>query len=257
MRALAGMLHEGTHGESQFYPGTNRRYWVYVPAQYDGRSEAALMVFQDGEAYVREDGWFRAPRVMDDLIERGEMPVTIGLFVNAGHHGEHLPDRCWIADNRSREYDTMGDLYAGFLIDELLPTALVGLRVSLDPEKRAVVGFSSGGTCSFTIAWNRFDAFRKVVSHCGSFANIRGGHQYPFMIRQTAKRPLRVFLQSGEGDVDNEMGNWFLCNRQMESALRYRGYDVMADWEGKGHDGRRGGELLPETLRWLWREDDR
>src|SRR3712207_5154451 len=238
---------------STLFPGARRDYGVYVPQQYDPATPAAVMVFQDGHAYLNEDGWFRVPIVFDNLIHAGAMPVTVGIFINPGHVGDMPPANPWAASNRSFEYDTLSDQYARFLIDEMLPE--VGTRWNLtgDPEQRAICGLSSGGICAFTVAWERPDAFRKVMSHIGSFTNIRGGHAYPSRIRKEPLRPLRIFLQDGEADLDNEHGNWWLANLQMVAALRYRGYDSLFVGGSGGHDGQHGGAILPDSLRWLWR----
>lgn len=251
--APRGAVRRGVLETSRVYPGTRRDWWVYTPPGHDAAVEAALMVFQDGEIYVADDGWFRVPSVFDRLISAGRMPPVIGVFVNAGHHGDAAPPAWHFAGNRSYEYDTMSDTYARFLEQDLLPVATAGLTVTRDPARRAIAGFSSGGICAFTAAWERPDLCRLVLSHCGSFGNVRGGHEYPFRIRQTARRPLRVFLQSGAQDIDNEMGHWLLCNMQMEAALRFRGYDVACAWGEGGHDGVHGGAILEDSLAWLWR----
>jgi enterochelin esterase family protein len=243
--------------DSKVFPGTIRRYWIYVPAQYDGERDAALMVFQDGHAYVRERGEFRTPIVLDNLIHKGEMPVTIGLFVDPGHKTPELPPKPnWEPKpaNRSFEYDTLSDDYAEFIVDELLPEVRKHARITDDPEGRAIGGISSGGICAFTAAWQRPDQFRKVLSHVGSFTNIRGGDAYPGIIRKAELRPIRVFLQDGSHDLNNEHGNWWLGNLQMESALKFREYDHKFVAGEGGHNGNHGGAILPDSLRWLWRD---
>lgn len=244
-----------THAQhlSKLFPGTCREYGLYVPQQYNPATPAAVMVFQDGHAYLDEQGNFRVPIVFDNLIHAGSMPVTIGIFINPGHKAEQLPDNPWNASNRSFEYDTLSDRYARFLLDEILPEVGTHLNLTSDPEQRAICGLSSGGICAFTVAWQRPDAFRKVLSHIGSFADIRGGHVYPTLIRKEAPRPLRVFLQDGEADLDNEWGNWWLANLQMVAALKYRDYDHTFVGGTDGHTGEHGGAILPDSLRWLWR----
>jgi len=241
---------------AKIFPGTIREYWTYVPAQYDGKTPAALMVFQDGHAYVGEKTWFRAPVVMDNLIQKGEMPVTIGVFINPGHKSEELPKAGWDGkpNNRSFEYDTPSDQYARFLIEEILPEVSKELKLTEDPEGRAICGISSGGICAFTAAWEKPDVFRKVLSHVGSFTNIRGGHVYPTLIRKTEKKPLRVFLQDGEKDLDNQFGNWWLANQQMAAALKFAKYDYQFAEGVGGHGDKHGGAILPDSLRWLWRD---
>jgi enterochelin esterase family protein len=244
--------------ESRVYPGTLRRYYVYVPAQYDAKKPAALMVFQDGHTYIKEDGDFRVPVVFDNLIHKHDMPVTIGVFVDPGHKKPELPkEPGWKPqpENRSVEYDTLSADYAKFLLTEILPAVRMDYPFMDDPEGHAICGISSGGICAFTVAWERPDEFRKVLSHVGSFTNIRGGDRYPGMIRKgSEKKPLRVFLQDGSNDLDNEHGNWPLGNKQMYAALKFRGYDVKFEFGEGAHNGNHGGAILPDSLRWLWRD---
>jgi enterochelin esterase family protein len=235
------------------FAGTLREYWVYVPAQYDAAKPAAVMVFQDGHKYVHVEQEYRVPVVFDNLIHRGEMPVTIGIFVNPGQRGETLPENAWRADNRSWEYDSLGDQYARFIVEEILPEVGKKYALTSDPLQRAICGASSGGIAAFTVAWERPDQFRKVVSHIGSFTNIRGGHVYPTLVRQSAVRPIRVFLQDGSNDLDNRFGNWPLANQQMAAALKFRGYDYRFEYGDGAHTHKHGGALLPDALRWLWR----
>ena len=252
-----GKVTEGVWTSTTALPGTIRQYWVYVPAQYDGTTPCAVMVFQDGHAYVNETGEFRATVVMDNLIHKGDMPVTVGIFIDPGHKKEKLPEKAgWNPqpENRSVEYDTLSGAYAKFLIDEILPAVSKDLRLSSDPNQRAICGISSGGICAWTVAWERPDAFRKVLSHVGSFTNIRGGHNYHALIRKTEKKPIRVFLQDGDKDLDNAHGNWWLANLEMEAALKFAKYDYKFVGGTGGHNGKHGGAILPESLRWLWRD---
>ena len=251
-----GKVTQHSHS-SKIFPGTVRDYWVYVPVQCDGSTPAAVLVCQDGGGFVRENGAFRAPTVLDNLIHAGDIPITVGIFINPGvvPPAEGKPN-AQPRRNRSFEYDTLSDQYARFLIEEILPKVSRehDLRLTENPDGRAICGNSSGGICAFTVAWERPDAFTKVISHIGSFTNIRGGHVYPALIRKTEpKKPLRVFLQEGKNDLDNLHGNWPLANRQMAAALKFAGYDfnfVMGD--GK-HSGKHGGAIFPDTLRWTWR----
>ena len=235
------------------FPGTVRDYWVYVPRQYDADKPACLMVFQDGAGYVSEKGRVRATVVFDNLIHSGQMPVTIGLFIQPGVIPPSKPD-AKPRKNRSFEYDTLSDQYARFLIDEMLPE--IGKRYNLadDPASRAICGISSGGICAWTAAWERPDYFQKVVSHVGSFTNIRGGHVYPALIRKTERKPIRVFLQDGENDLDNLHGSWPISNQQMAAALKFSDYDYKFEFGDGGHNNKHGGAIFPDTLRWLWRD---
>jgi enterochelin esterase-like enzyme len=235
-----------------------RRYYVYVPAKYDAKKPAALMVFQDGHAYIKEDGDFRVPIVFDNLIYKHEMPVTIGVFFDPGHKKAALPkEPGWKPqpENRSFEYDTLSGGYAKFLLTEILPVVRKDHPFTDDPNGHAICGISSGGICAFTVAWQRPDEFRKVLTHVGSFTNIRGGDAYPGMIRKgNEKKPLRIFMQDGSNDLDNEHGNWPLGNKQMFAALKFRGYDVKFEYGEGAHNGNHGGAILPDSLRWLWRD---
>ena len=252
-----GEIRRGDFDQSQVFPATTRQYAVYIPSQYDADDSkpASLMVFMDGMNYLKADGAFNVPEVFDGLIASGDMPVTIAVFVNPGT----IPaTKAGAADrsNRSFEYDTPSDRYATFLVDEFLPVALQGINVSSNPDDRAVCGISSGGICAFTAAWHRPDQFGKVLSHIGSFTNIRGGWVYPGWIRQTKDnpKPIKVYLQDGVNDLDNLHGNWPLGNRDMAAALQYAGYTYKLEMTDGGHSGKHAGEVFPEALRWLWDE---
>ncbi len=239
--------------KSEIFPGTERDYWVYVPAQYDGSAAAAVMVFQDGKWYVNDKGQFRATVVFDNLIHAGEMPITIGIFINPGVVPASKKG-ARARRNRSFEYDTLSGQYVRFLAEEIIPAVGKDYKLTADPRLRAIAGISSGGICAFTAAWERPDYFHKVVSHVGSFTNIRGGHVYPSIIRKTERKNIRVFLQDGAGDLDNLHGSWPLANHQMAAALKFSKYDFGFVFGEGGHNGKHGGSILPDTLRWLWRD---
>ncbi|MEA2707749.1 MAG: hypothetical protein QOF78_350 [Phycisphaerales bacterium] len=236
---------------AKVYPGTEREYWIYVPKQYDAKKPACLMVFQDGQAYLRND--IKAPTVFDNLIHQKEMPVTIGLFIMPGKLSSTATTQ-QAKQQRSVEYDTLSDAYTRFLLEEMIPEVEKKYAITKDPAGRAICGHSSGGICAFTVAWQRPDAFGKVVSHCGSFTNIRGGNAYPSLIRTTEKKPIRVFLQSGANDNDNERGNWPIANQDMASSLNFKKYDFQFVFGEGGHNLKHGGSIFPETMRWLWRD---
>ena len=240
---------------STVFPGTIRDYYVYVPAQYDAAKPTAVMVFQDGHSYVSLKGDFRVPTVFDNLIHKKELPPIIGVFIDPGHLGESLPENRWRASNRSFEYDTLSAQYSKLVLDEILPEVGKSYQLTNDPDQRAICGASSGGICAWTVAWQRPDAFHKVLSHIGSFTDIRGGHNYPSLIRKSEKKPIRVFLQDGDQDLNNPAGNWWLANLEMESALQFAKYDVKTVWGHGAHSGNHGGAILPDSLRWLWRAE--
>jgi enterochelin esterase family protein len=237
--------------ESKLY-NNFREYYVYVPAQYDSMRPAALMVFQDGHSYLNETGDFRVTIVYDNLIYQKKLPVTICLFVNPGHSSKEYPENRFRANNRADEYDVLNDKYATMLIDEIIPQLKKQYAISNDPKMHAIAGLSSGGICAFTAAWQRPDYFHKVMSHYGSFTNIRGGHNYPFLIRQNKKKDIKIFMQDGSNDLDNEYGNWWLANLQLESAFKFKNYEFRFE-KGLGtHSGKHAGSVLPESLIWLW-----
>ncbi|MCS7046185.1 MAG: alpha/beta hydrolase-fold protein [Gemmataceae bacterium] len=253
-----GTIEKFTH-QSQIFAGTVRDCWIYVPAQYDKSRPAAFMVFQDGAAYLNPKGYYRVPIVFDNLIHKKEIPVMIGIFVNPGvfadkftsnKKGEKVP-----VSNRSFEYDSLSDQYVRFLEKEIIPIVAAKYHLSKEAADHGIAGQSSGGICAFTAAWERPDLFSKVLSHIGSFTNIRGGDRYPGIIRKTPRKNIRVFLQDGSNDLDNEHGNWWLGNLQMEKALAFKKYDYKVAWGDGGHTGKHGGAILPDSLRWLWRND--
>ncbi len=250
----AGEVKNFTFAESKVFPGTTREWSLYVPRQYAQEKPACLMVFFDGPWYAKADGDIRATVVMDNLIAKKDMPVTIGLFIAPGVFKgvDGGKDR----SNRSFEYDSLGDANARFLIEEMLPlVAAQGVKITDDPAGRAVCGLSSSGIAAFTVAWEKPEHFRKVVSWIGSFTNIRGGYVYPPLLRKTKPvKPLRIFLQAGSADLDNLHGNWPLANQDMAAALKFAGYDYKFELGTGGHSSKHGAALLPDTLRWLWRD---
>lgn len=243
--------------KSAIFPGTVRDWAIYVPAQYTADRPAALMVFQDGHSYHKPDGQWRVPVVFDNLIAAGAMPPTIAVFLNPGHATDKpKPNSPWKSSNRGFEYDSLGDRYSRFLLEEILPEVEKRYVISPDPEMRAICGASSGGICSFTVAWERPDAFGKVLSTIGSFTNLRGGNVYPSLIRQTEPKPLRIYLADSSGDLDNPFGSWPIANRLLAAALRSMGYDLRFDWaEGYGHNAQHASALFPDALTWLWRSE--
>ena len=241
-------------GADSIYPGTVRDYWLYVPKQYDGSKPACLMVFQDGGGYVGTNGQWRVPVVFDNLIASGGMPVTIGVFVNPGVVPSQRGTNALPRFNRSYEYDGLGDRYARFLAEELLPEVQKTHLITPDPNGRAIGGASSGAIAAFTAAWERPDLFRRVFSTIGTYVGLRGGNAYPILVRKSEPRPIRVFLQDGYNDQNIYGGNWWIANQDMYSALQFAGYEVEKAWGTGGHDGKQGGAILPDALRWLWKD---
>ncbi len=265
---------------SKVFAGTVRRYWIFVPAQYDAKKgdAANVLVFQDGQRATNPQGSLRVPQVLENLIHQGEIPVTIGIFITPGNTSESYPDNLGMSNpnHRAAEYDALGDDYARFLIEEMLPEVGKKYRLTDDPTRRVIGGTSSGAICAFTVAWQRPDAFRNVISMIGSYTSIGyrpaadgrpmqpGGDMYPTLIRKTPIKPLRVFLQDGSKDLSNEHGNWWLANLEMLSALEYANanadrrnvagprYEFTHEWGDGGHSDQHGGAILPDILRWIW-----
>jgi sugar lactone lactonase YvrE/enterochelin esterase-like enzyme len=235
--------------KSKIFPGTEREYAIYAPAQYDPAKSTCVLVVQDG--LRRALGW-KIPTVLDNLIHKQEIPVTIGIFISPGvvpaPHDNAQP-----RFNRSFEYDAMGDRYARFLIEEILPEVGKTYNLSDDPNDRAIAGASSGAICAFTVAWERPDAFRRVLSTIGTYVSLRGGNEYPVLVRKFEPKPIRVFLQDGRNDLNLYGGSWWIANQQMLSALEFSGYDVKHAWGEGGHDGEQSTAIMPDALRWLWR----
>lgn len=248
-----GSIVDGTYTSTQaLFPGTVRPYSLYLPAQLDRTKPACVMVFQDGKGRANE---WKVPVVFDNLIHRGEMPVTIGVFVSPGV----VPAPSTNAQprfNRSFEYDSMGDRYARFLIEEFLPwiERTHDVRFTADPAGRAIAGASSGAIAAFTVAWERPESFSRVFSTIGTYVGLRGGNEYPVLVRKTEPKPIRVFLQDGSNDLNIYGGSWWIANQDMLSALQFAGYDVRHAWGDGGHDGRHGAQIFPDAMRWLWRD---
>ena len=251
---------------SAVYPGTQHTWWVYVPAQYTPSEPASLMVFNDGQAFKNPTGNLRAHNVLDNLIVRREIPVMLAVFINPGRTPEQpepTPQNWGDRDtNRPTEYNSLDDRYARVIVEELLPALQKDFNVSTDPERRAIGGASSGAIAAFTVAWERPNAFRKVLSIVGSFVNLRGGHRYPDLVLDAEKKPLRVFLQDGRNDnralradgTYDQTRDWFYQNVRLMEALAKKGYDVNYAWGMNRHGQAMGGAILPEMMRWLWRD---
>ncbi len=284
-----GKVEQQPKWKSKIFPGTERDWWIYVPAQYDAAKPANIMVFQDGGGPKDPKGEMRVPVVFDNLIQKGEMPVTLGIFIPPGT----LPpaDNTEVAKSESRikeeiaalvakgktreeaeksvsktaprqarqnrafEYDSVGDRYARFLIEEILPEVAKKYSITSDPAGRAICGTSSGGSCAFTAAWERPDAFGKVVSGIGSFTSLHGCNAYPDLIRKMEPKPIRIYMQDGDHDLDIYAGSWWHANNDMAAAFRWMGYDYFFLQGVGGHSGRQLGVNFPDVMRWLWRKD--
>jgi enterochelin esterase family protein len=252
--------------QSNAYPGTQHTYWVYVPAQYNSSTPASLMIFNDGQAFIAPTGNLRAFNVLDNLIYRREIPVMIAAFINPGRRPdqpEPTPQNWGDRDtNRPTEYNSLDDKYPRVIVDELMPALYKEYNISKDPEQHGIGGASSGAIAAFTVAWERTNDFRKVLSIVGSFTNIRGGHAYSDIVLKNEKKPIRIFLQDGRNDnralnangTYDQTRDWFYQNVRLMEALTKKGYEVNYAWGMNKHGQAMGGAIMPEMMRWLWRD---
>ncbi|MEO6286099.1 MAG: SMP-30/gluconolactonase/LRE family protein [Dyadobacter sp.] len=242
-----------TFDQSKIFPGTWREYWVYVPAQYKADKPACVYVNQDGIQW-------NAPVVFDNLIHKNEMPVTIGVFVMHGRVKAANPAEANDRFNRSFEFDGLGDAYAKFILDEILPEVEKqktsdgrAIRLSKSGNDRAIGGSSSGAVCAFTAAWERPDAFTRVYSAIGTYVGLRGADRYPILVRKYEPKPIRIYMQDGANDLNIYAGDWWMANQTMLRALTFAGYEVTHQWGEGGHNGKQGTALFPEAMRFLWK----
>ena len=235
----------------KYFPGTPHTYQVYVPAQYDPARPIAYMIFLDGSGYAGNG--VRVPVVLDNLIARRDVPPMIALFIDPGVMPA-LSDQAQNRYERIFEYDSLTPRFANFLIDELIPEVAKSYNLSKDANDHGIAGISTGGVGAFVAAWNRPDVFRRVITWVGSFGNFRGADRLPGLIRRTEPRPIRVFMQTGRQDLVNYAGSWYLENPRMAAALEFAGNDVKIELGEDGHSNRHGASMLPDTLRWLWRD---
>jgi enterochelin esterase family protein len=175
------------------------------------------MVFQDGDAYKNE----HIGTVADNLIDAGQMPVTILLLRNPGVNDAGK-------SNRSVGFDTLIDAYVRFVDSVANPQLTSNFKVRDDASGRAIAGAGSGAICAFTADWNRPDLFGRVCSQIGSLTNIRVGDRHPALIVESPRRSIKVVLTMGTNDLINPNGDWWLANEAMYKALKQKGYDSSA-----------------------------
>ncbi|NNV57265.1 SMP-30/gluconolactonase/LRE family protein [Limnovirga soli] len=249
-----GAIIQFVYTQSKIFPGTSHECWVYIPAQYNPSQPACVYINQDGIQW-------NAPTVFDNLIDKKEIPVTIGVFITPGkvlaNSGANALDRF----NRSFEYDGLGDAYARFILNEILPEVEKlkapdgrAIHLSTNGNDRAIGGSSSGAVCAFTAAWEHPEAFTRVFSAIGTYIGLRGADRYPTLIRKYEPKPIRVFLQDGSNDLNIYAGDWWMANQTMERALSFAGYEVHHVWGEDGHNGKQGASIFPDAMRWLWKD---
>ncbi len=265
---------------SRIYDGMQSDYTIYVPAQYDSKSPAALMVFQDGSGYGSREGDHGILNDLDNLIAQKRIPVMIAVFIDPGDISAHPGTPTYIAVDayakkwsrtlkdsmRSVEYDTVSDRYARFLRDEILAEVSAKYSIRKDIYSRAITGLSSGGICAFNAAWQQPGQFARVITWIGSFTAIQwhedplvpdGGQDYPEKVLREPHRNLRVWLQDGSNDMENNRyGSWPLANIRMANALHLKAYDTRFSLSHGTHNASHGAAEFPAEMTWLWRGYD-
>jgi len=247
--------------ESKLYPGMKTNFWYYVPAQVAAGTPAPVMIWQDGEKYAGHGKNPRLIETLDSMIAQKRIPAMVSILISPGLVGEQRM--------RSIEYDTVTDLYARYLLEEIFPIVDKDVKLRTDGYSRAIAGESSGAVCSFTAAWFKPNEFSRVLSRIGTYTSIQwkpnadgagsrldGGNIYPFAIRKQPKRNIRVWLSDGAEDLENTHGSWPLQNIQMANSLKMRDYDYAFRWSLGTHSTSHGNAELPEALAWLWRGYD-
>ncbi len=246
----------------KFYPGTPHNYQVYVPAQYDAAKPTPFMIFLDGGGSANVNGnGVKVPVVFDNLIAKKEIPVMIGIFIDPGVLPALSPD-AQRRFERIFEYDSINGRFARFLIDELIPEVAKKYNLSKDPNDRGIQGASTGAVGAFMAAWERPDQFRRVISFIGTFVAMKGADTLPAIIRKSEPKPIRIFMQDGKNDhlVPGQpfgtffAGSWPINNEVLYEDLQFAGYDVKFELGESGHDGRQTSVIMPDILRWLWRD---
>jgi gluconolactonase len=251
----AGATFKFVFDRSTIFPGTTRDITVYVPASYAADKPACVYIGLDGLG-------FEAATAFDNLIAKHDIPLLIAVGIAPGTvTSRDAPENPRF--DRSAEFDDLSDDLARFVLAELLPEVErhktpggLAIRLSRDPNDRAVGGFSTGGIGAFTLAWRRPDAFRRVFTAIGTFVDMRGGDHYPAIVRRTEHKPIKVFMQDGSNDQLpslGEIGDWWLGNQTLYSALRFSGYEVEHVWGEGNHSPKHATQVFPDAMRWLWK----
>ena len=256
-----GKLSAKMQHTSAIYDGMVADYWIYTPPQYSAGTPAAVMFWTDGEVHIIRDSGSRAQNVWDNLAHEKKIPLMIQVLVSPGLKGA--------TRLRSVQYDSVDDRFARYVLEEILPEVGKTHNLRKDGYSRAIAGDSSGAICALNAAWWRTSDFARVLLRIGSFTSIQwkqregdgltakdGGEIFPYLIRKSPKKNIRVWMQDGFGDLENDHGSWPAANLALANSLKLKGYDFKSVW-GNGTHSRNGGNVeLGEELMWLWRGYD-
>ncbi len=240
-----------------------RTITVYIPSQYVPGSEAPLLVIHDGPAMGKPD--LNLARILDNLIAQKRVPAMIAVMIASGGGDAQ-------GHERGREYDTMSGLYAEFIENEILPLVekTYKVKITKDPDGRATMGNSSGGSAALIMAWYHPELYHRVLTFSGTFVN----QQWPFnpetpdgawgfhnkLIPEAATKPLRIWMAVGDRDNFNPnvmrdgMHDWVEANHRMANVLKAKGYHYQYLYcLNSGHGvGNAKPQILPHALEWLW-----
>jgi enterochelin esterase family protein len=236
-----------------------RKVAVYVPRQYVAGSVAPFIVGADGPDLLLF-------LTLDKLIAQHKVPAMIAISIGNGSGDAQ-------GSERGLEYDTMSGVYAEFVEKEVLPLveAQAHVKLTKDPEGRATMGGSSGGSCALIMAWYHPEWYHRVLTYSGTFIN----QQWPWnpqtphgawgfherLIPESGAKPIRIWMEVGDRDLFNpnamrdNMHDWVLANELMAKALAAKGYHYQFVFaRNAGHvDGAVRRQTLGEALEYLWR----
>jgi enterochelin esterase-like enzyme len=240
-----------------------RQITVYIPAQYVPGTAAPFMVIHDGPKGRPN---MTLPHILDNLIAQKRVPAMVLIMIaNGGGDAQ--------GHERGKEYDTMSGQFAEYIETEVLPLVEKNCKVKLtkDPDGRAAMGSSSGGSAALIMAWFRTDLYHRVLTTSGTFVN----QQWPFdpkypdgawglhktLIPNSPKKPLRIFISVGDRDLLNPnvmrdgMHDWVEANNRMAKVLKAKGYHYQYLFcLNAGHGvGNARSQFLPRAIEWVWK----
>jgi enterochelin esterase-like enzyme len=236
----------------------SRKVTVYVPKQYVPGTAAPFIVGADGP----DKALFTA---LDNLIAQKRVPAMIAISLSNGGGDAQ-------GSQRGLEYDTMSGLYAEYVEKEVLPLVEKQYKVKLtkDPDGRATMGGSSGGSCALIMAWYHPELYHRVLTYSGTYVN----QQWPWnpeiphgawefherLIPNSTPKPIRIWMEVGDRDLLNpntmkdNMHDWVVANENMAKVLAAKGYHYQFVFaRNAGHTDRAvKQQTLPEALEYVW-----